>query len=461
MQDLTTGPVSRHLLKTSSFMLVTMVFQTLYYLVDLYWVGRLGKEAVAAVAIAGNMMFVVLAASQMLGVGTTTLVSHAVGRKDRDEALAVFNQSQLLAILVGAAFFTFATATTGIYIRSLSADAVIARLADDYLAYFIPALALQFGIVAMTAALRGIGNFKPGMVVQTATVVLNMVLAPIFIFGWGTGRPLGVAGAALATLVSIVLGSGWLLLYFLPADAFLRVTRHGWAPRPRVWVSIAKIGLPAGAEFALMAVYLFVVYNVIRPFGASAQAGYGIGQRVVQALFMPVVALGFSVAPVAGQNFGARKPDRVRETYWTALGMACGTMLVCTVLVYLAAAPMIRVFTADPSVVEVGAEYLRILSWTFVLSGVVFISSSIFQAMGNTLPSLVTSFMRIVLVTVLAFVLAPRPGFQIRWVWYLSVASVALQAALIAVLVRREFRVRLAAVGQAGPPFAKTPAGPQ
>ena len=101
MQDLTTGPVTRHLLKTASFMLVTMVFQTLYFLIDLYWVGRLGKEAVAAVGIAGNIMFVVLAASQMLGVGTTTLVSHAAGRKDREQALLVFNQAQVLAIVVG------------------------------------------------------------------------------------------------------------------------------------------------------------------------------------------------------------------------------------------------------------------------------------------------------------------------------------------------------------------------
>ena len=100
MQDLTTGTVSRHLLKTTSFMLVMMVFQTLYFLVDLYWVGRLGKEAVAAVGIAGNLMFVVLALTQMLGVGTTTMVSHAVGRRDRDRALLVFNQSLVLAVVV-------------------------------------------------------------------------------------------------------------------------------------------------------------------------------------------------------------------------------------------------------------------------------------------------------------------------------------------------------------------------
>ena len=105
MQDLTTGSITRHLLKTTSFMLVTMVFQTLYFLVDLYWVGRLGKEAVAGVAIAGNLTFIVLAITQMLGVGITTLVSHAAGQKDRDRALLVFNQSLVLSVIVGVLFF--------------------------------------------------------------------------------------------------------------------------------------------------------------------------------------------------------------------------------------------------------------------------------------------------------------------------------------------------------------------
>src|SRR3712207_766128 len=104
MQDLTTGPVSQHLVKTASFMLVTMVFQTLYFLVDLYWVGRLGKEAVAAVGVAGNLQFIVLAISQMLAVGATTLVSHAAGQRDQQRALLVFNQAQVLSIVVAVLF---------------------------------------------------------------------------------------------------------------------------------------------------------------------------------------------------------------------------------------------------------------------------------------------------------------------------------------------------------------------
>src|SRR6476620_3427945 len=112
MQDLTTGPLTRHLLKTTGFMLVTMVFQTLYFLIDLYWVGRLGTEAVAAVGIAGNLSFIVLALTQMLGVGTTTVVSHAVGRKDHPEALLLFNQSQVLAMLTGVVFLVL-----GMFVR--------------------------------------------------------------------------------------------------------------------------------------------------------------------------------------------------------------------------------------------------------------------------------------------------------------------------------------------------------
>ena len=108
MQDLTKGSISQHLIKTASFMLVTMVFQTLYFLVDLYWVGRLGKEAVAGVGVAGNLTFIVLAISQMLGVGTTTLVSHAAGRKDHERALLVFNQSQVLSMLAGGVFLVIA-----------------------------------------------------------------------------------------------------------------------------------------------------------------------------------------------------------------------------------------------------------------------------------------------------------------------------------------------------------------
>ena len=443
MQDLTTGPITRHLLKATSFMLVTMVFQTLYFLIDLYWVGRLGTEAVAAVGIAGNLTFVVLALTQMLGVGTTAVVSHAAGRKDQEQALLLFNQSQVLAMVTGAIFLVVGLAVRWPYVRAMSADATTAALAAEYLLWFIPAMALQFALVAMGSALRAVGNFKPGMVVSTATVTLNMILAPFLIFGWGTGRPLGVAGAAIPSLIAILVGIAWLATYFLPRTSYLRFELRDWRPRFELWKRMLAIGLPTGFEFAITAVYLVLVYSISRPFGAAAQAGFGIGMRIIQAGFMPVVALGFSVAPVAGQNFGARQAERVKSTFRDAALMATGVMILFAILCHLAPHALVAVFSKDPAVIAVGSEYLRIISWNFVASGLIFVASSMFQAMGNTVPSLVASGVRIGLVTVIVLYLARMPGFHLRWVWYVSVATVLVQLTLAMWFLRHEFSRRL------------------
>jgi len=443
MQDLTTGSLVRHLLKTTGFMLVTMVFQTLYFLIDLYWVGRLGKEAVAGVGIAGNLTFIVLAISQMLGVGVTTLVSHAAGQKDHDRALLVFNQSQVLSLVVSLLFLVIGMAIRMPYVHALGADSRTEAMAASYLLWFIPAMALQFGMVAMGAALRGTGNFRPGMIVSTASVILNMILAPFLIFGWVTHMPFGVAGAAISSLIAVAVASVWLTAYFLAKGSYLKFMVADWKPQLGLWKKMLGIGLPAGAEFALMAVYLFIVYTVSRRFGSAAQAGFGIGLRIIQAGFMPVVALGFAVAPVAGQNFGGKKPDRVRRTFRSAALMAAGAMLALMLLVLAGAHRMVNFFSADAQVVAVGSEYLRILCWTFILSGIVFVGSSMFQAMGNTLPALVASFTRIVLVAVPAFIVARMAGFQLHWIWYLSVAAGVVQFVLVLVLLEREFRRKL------------------
>jgi putative MATE family efflux protein len=452
MQDLTTGPITRHLLKTTSFMLVMMVFQTLYFLIDLYWVGRLGTQAVAAVGIAGNLSFIVLALSQMLGVGTTTVVSHATGRKDREDAQRLFNQSQVLAVVTGAIFLVLGLALRTRYSIAMSADAETARLAGEYLLWFIPAMAFQFPLAAMGAALRAVGNFKPGMVVSTATVIVNMILAPFLIFGWGTGRPFGVAGAAISSLIAIVVGIVWLATYFVGKAAYLHFAFASWKPRLDLWGRMLAIGLPAGFEFGMMALYIGLVLVVTRQFGAAAQAGFGIGMRIVQAGFMPVVALGFSVAPVAGQNFGARLPERVRATFKDAALMATGAMLLFTIICHIAPAALVRVFSRDPAVILVGSDYLRIISWNYVASGLVFVASSMFQAMGNTLPSLAASAARITLVAIPVLLLANRPGFQLYWIWYISVAAALVQLALSMLLLRREFQRRLS--------FASAPAIP-
>ena len=444
MQDLTTGSLTGHLLKTTSFMLVSMVFQALYVLVDLFWVGRLGTDAVAAVGISANLSFVVLAISQMLGVGTTTVVSHAAGRKEHVQATYLFNQSQVLSMGAGVIFLAVAMPFRTSYAATLSADATMQRLTEEYLLWFIPAMALQFAIVAMGAALRGTGNFKPGMIVQTASVFVNIVLAPLLIFGWGPFPAMGISGAAVATFVAVVVGVIWISFYFVDRDAYLRFHCSDWKPEFRVWGQMLKIGLPAGVEFGLMGVYMVVVYAISRRFGAAAQAGFGVGFRLVQSVFLPIVALGFAVAPVAGQNFGAKQGDRVRAVFKTAASIAAAFMLPAGIGVYLAAPQLIGIFSSDPEVLQVGVDYLHIVTLNFVASGITFVSASMFQGMGNTLPSLATSFLRIIVGIAPAVVLSGRPEFALTWIWWFTVVSTTLQMALNLVLLQREFRIKLA-----------------
>jgi putative MATE family efflux protein len=443
MQDLTQGSVVKHLLQMAAFLAVSMMVQTLYLLADLYWVGHLGEEAIAAVGVAGNLTMIVLALTQMLGVGTTALISQATGRKDQLHAELVFNQSLILSLVVGLLLGIVGFSLRGVYCDSLSADATTASLAKSYLAWFIPGLVLQFPLVTLGSALRATGIVKPAVALQVLSVALNMILAPLLVFGL-IGLPrLGVTGAALATFISILIANLLMIVYFERKYEYLRFRASLLAPRIGVWWDMLKVGLPAGLEFALIFLYVLLVYGIIRDFGPAAQAGFGIGARVMQALFLPVVALSFAISPIVGQNFGGRRPDRVRQTVTAAIGLASLIMLVLAMLAHFFPAPLIRAFSREPGVIAFGSEYLSITSWNFVAAGIVFSSSSIFQGLGNTIPPLLSSLTRLLLFALPTIWLARRAGFEIRWVWYLSVGSQIFQACLSLFLLWRELRRKL------------------
>jgi putative MATE family efflux protein len=443
MKDMTQGSVTKHLLHMASFMAVSMVVQTLYLLADLYWVGRLGKEAIAAVGLSGNLMMLVLALTQMLGVGTTTVISHAAGRKDQANAEIAFNQSVILSLVVGLLFGLCCFPLRNYYSQSLSADAPTAAMAVSYLGWFIPALILQFPLVSLGSALRATGIIKPAVGLQVLSVILNMIFAPLLIFGVGPFPKMGVAGAALATFLSILIANILTIIYFEKSYRYLRFRASQWSPRLKIWWSMLRIGLPAGAEFALMAVYIVVVYAIIRNFGAAAQAGFGVGARVMQAMFLPVIAVAFAVAPVVGQNFGGRRGDRVRQSFYSAVGITTGLMVLLTILAQVAAGTFIRGFSNDASVIAFGSEYLQIISLNFIAMGIVFTSSSVFQGIGNTWPPLISSATRLFVFAIPAVILSKQAGFQIKQVWHLSVVSVLLQAIVNFLLLRREFRKKL------------------
>lgn len=442
MHDLTQGSIPSHLMRLAAPIAIGMLFQTLYVLIDLYFVAQLGDAAIAGVSTAGNLQFIIMALTQVLGVGTMALIAQAVGRKDQTDANLVFNQSLLIAIACMALTLVLGYLVAGAYTRALGADAATSTAGTTYLYWFLPGMALQFALVAMGSALRGTGLPMPGMIVQVLTVLLNALLAPIFIAGWLTGHPLGVAGAGLASSISIAVGVVMMAFYFVRLEKYVRYDSAQFQLHLPTWKRILRIGLPPGGEFAILFVFLGIIYWVIRPFGAEAQAGFGVGSRVMQAIFLPAMAVAFAVAPLAGQNFGAGHLPRVRETFRSAAILGSAIMVLLTLFCQWKPEWLVHGFTSDAAVIAVGAGYLRIISWNFVAQGLIFSCSGMFQALGNTMPPLYSSATRLVTFAFPVFLLSTRAGFELKQVWYLSVATVTCQALLSLWLLRNELRKR-------------------
>jgi putative MATE family efflux protein len=423
-----------------------MIFQTLYLLVDLYFVAGLGEASIAGVGAAGTLMFVVMALTQVLGVGAVALISQAVGRKNQADANLIFNQSIVLSVLCAGVTLVGGYAVTGSYVESITADAAARQAGVTFLYWFLPGMALQFALVTMGSALRGTGIVKPTMAVQVLTVLLNTALAPILIAGWGTGLPLGVAGAGLASSVSVAVGVVMLSVYFVKLEKYVSFQRELWRPRLATWQRMLHVGLPAGGEFALIFISMAIMYWVIADFGAAAQAGFSIGGRIMQSIFLPAMAIAFAAGPIAGQNYGAGRADRVRDTFYRAVVLNSIVMLIVTGFLQWRPEVLVAFFSGEPDVQNVGATFLRIVSWNFVAQGIVFTCSGMFQGLGDTRPALLSSAARLALFALLLIVLAQEPGFMLLHVWELSVLTVLLQAVLSFMLLRAQFRRRLAAL---------------
>ena len=203
-----------------------------------------------------------------------------------------------------------------------------------------------------------------------------------------------------------------------------------------------NIGLPSGTEFLLISVNMGVIYAAIRPFGAQAQAGFGIGSRVMQAGFMPAVAISFGVDAVVGQNFGARAAARVREAFRESTKLTVGFMLLLTLVCQVSPASLVSPFAKEPGAIAIGADYLRVISLNYVASGMVLVIAGIFQGLGNTWPSLLCSMLRSALFVLPVLWLMSRGGFAIQTIWWIGVVSVLVQGALCLYLITRELQIK-------------------
>ncbi|MEY9179068.1 Na+-driven multidrug efflux pump [Bradyrhizobium sp. USDA 326] len=403
MKDLTRGSIVSHILGMAPPIMAGMISIMICQLVDLYFVSGLGDAAVAGVAAAGNAGFLVNGLIQVLGVGTVALIAHAVGRKDRPDANLIFNQAVALSVLFGLVTLAAGAVLSRLYMRSIAADRATIEAGTTYLQWFMPALALEFVMQVIASALSATGIVRPAMLVRVLAVIINIALAPVLISGWGTGYPLGVAGAGLASTIAVGAGVLMLLAYFRKVERYVAFNPAQWRPRPRHLKRILTVGLPAGGA----------------------------------------LAIALAAGPIAGQNVGAGIAARVRETFVKTALIASVVMIGFMILAQLKPELLLAGFPNDRETMEIAFLFLRIISLNMVAQGLIFTCSSMFQGLGNTRPVLLSSAMRVFTYSLPAIWLSTRPGFRMEHVWYLSVAATTLQAVLSLWLLRREFARRL------------------
>ena len=391
MKDLTQGSVLSHALTMAVPIFAGLVLVLLCGLIDLYFVAGLGEAAIAGVGAAGNAGFLVSALTQIVSVGTLAAVSQAVGRKDRADANFIFNQSLGLSAVCGFCTLAVGFAVARPYMSSVAADAATVEAGTTYLVWFMPALALQFAMLAMASALRGIGIVKPTMVVQALTVTINVMLAPVLIVGWGTGCALGVKGAGLASSLAVAIGVVALWAYFQRAENYLTLDRRQSRPQIEPWKTHPERG--ASGRWR--------VRHHVRLHGGDISCPRGIWSGRASRLQHRLARAGTCSGTRDGRCFhgGADYRTEFRRRKWRA-GESGGRK--CLDRGHGGDGDRHRRYTvaARASVAGIhtghghdfrGALFLKMVSLNLVAQGLIFACSSAFQGLGNTKPQLISS----------------------------------------------------------------------
>jgi putative MATE family efflux protein len=437
--DLTQGSIPRILIRLATPIVVGMVLFTLYFMVDLYFVGRLGPDAVAAVSISGNAFFVILGLAFVLGTGGMALMARAVGKRDMADAGTIFRQTLLMTVLTGVMVSGLGLIIATPYIRFFGGIGPSFTWGVEYFRIFSISFFFILLLQVLMSCFRGMGNTKTPMYINLQSVLLNMILDPILIFGLLGAPKLGVQGAALASLISQIYSVA-LYAYLIFVKNVPMDIRGEWRLKPAVMKSSLVIGLPSGVTYFLLAFNMFITYRVLGPYGTAALASVGIGFRILQSIYLPVVALTSAMAAVVAQNMGARRPLRAHQTFWAGWAISLGIMLLGTVLCLAFPAFLVGIFNDDPQVIIYGSEYLTIMGLGTVVVGTIMSVSAVFQGIGKTYPTLLAALLDNGLFAAMVFTLPDIFGWGINAVWWIKLATGILEMCFCALWLKWELR---------------------
>ena len=405
------------LIKLSVPMMVSMLVQALYNVVDSIFVSHVSESALTAVSLAFSLQNVMIAVGVGTGVGVNALLSKSLGEKDQYRANKTAENGIFLAFCSFAVFFVIGLTCMKPYFYAQTNDAEIAQQGIRYLtvcSVFSLGLFLQTMSEKLLAAT---GRTNLSMCSQLIGAIVNIVLDPIFIFGYCGEALSGTTGAAVATVIGQFCGAGAAIFFNLKKNPDIQLDWHGFRPSADAIKRIYIVGLPSIAMQCVGSVMTFLMNKILMAFSATAVAVFGVYFKLQSFVFMPIFGMNNGMVPIISYNYGARKPERVKKTIRLAVLYAECIMLVGFCIFQFLPDKLLGLFAASDAMLAIGIPALRIICLHFLLAGMSVILSSSFQALGNGMFSLIVSICRQLVVLIPAAWLLSQTG-NVNMVWW-------------------------------------------
>ncbi len=418
-------------------MMLSMLMQALYNVVDSIWVSRVAEEALSAVSLAFPMQNLMIGVATGTGVGINALMSRALGEKNPNRANQVAANGLFLALLSALAFFVIGLSAVPAFFRFQKAvpGSPVWNYGVDYLTVCCCVSFGVFGQVTVERLMQSTGKTTLSMFTQLTGAVINMILDPLLILGIGPFPRLEAKGAAIATVIGQICAFAMGLYLNRRFNKEIHVRLRGFRPNGKIILDIYKIGVPSILMVAIGSVMTYLLNRILMGFSETAAAVFGVYFKLQSFVFMPVFGMNNGVIPVIAFNYGARNRARMTKAVRVAMTMAVSIMAVGTALMWLFPETMLRMFDASDYMMGIGVPALRTISLSFIAAGFCIAMGSVFQALGKSYFSMIVSFTRQLVVLLPVAYLLSLSGDVTRVWWAFPIAEVFSLLASVACYV--------------------------
>lgn len=435
-------PINKLLISMSLPMMLSMLVQSLYNIVDSIFVARINENALAAVSLAFPVQFLMIATASGTGVGINALLSRSLGEKNMERANKAANNGILLAFASSLVFMLFGLNFVHQFFERQTTNPEIIGFGTSYLSICTIGAFAVFGQITFERLLHSTGKTFYSMITQGVGAVTNIILDPIMIFGLLGFPKLGVAGAALATVIGQCTAMLLAIYFNLNLNHEIKLRIKWLKPHWPTIRSIYKVGIPSVLMMSIGSIMIFGMNKILLTFNTTATAVFGVYFKLQSFIFMPVIGLNNSMIPIIAYNYGSRKKERIIKAIRLSVTYATIIMAVGIFLFQAFPRDLLLMFNASEDMIKIGIPALRTISLHFAFAGFCIICSSVFQALGNGLFSLIVSTGRQLLALLpAAYLLSLTGGLYAVW-WAFPIAEI-VSLILSAIFLRHVYKTKI------------------